>query len=236
MVNEENVTEDIINTENVMEEPSELSKTLETPKEQVEEEKPQAKNFRTLRQEKEKIERERDEMMRQLQAIKQKEQSADDEVQLAPDDLVEWKHVEKKIKKLEDKIQTYQQESVLSSTETKLKQQYPDFDSVVSKDNIDALRIAYPEISQTLNDSPDLYNKAISAYTLIKKLGIYKKDTFQGERERVQANSIKPKPLASVSPQKSDSPLSHANAFANGLTEDLKKQLYKEMTEIRKGG
>lgn len=36
-----------------------------------------------------------------------------------------------------------------------------------------------------------------------------------------------------LSPQQGDSPLSKANAFANGLTEDLKKQLQKEMFEAR---
>ncbi len=52
---------------------------------------------------------------------------------------------------------------------------------------------------------------------------------------RIQKNASKPKPLASVNPQQGDSPLSRANAFANGLTEELKDQLRKEMSESRRG-
>ena len=37
-----------------------------------------------------------------------------------------------------------------------------------------------------------------------------------------------------MSPQQGDSPLSRANAFANGLTPELRVQLIKEMEEARK--
>jgi hypothetical protein len=54
------------------------------------------------------------------------------------------------------------------------------------------------------------------------------------DRAAAQKNASKPKPLASVSPQQGDSPLSRANAFANGLTPELQKQLRQEMEEARK--
>jgi hypothetical protein len=54
------------------------------------------------------------------------------------------------------------------------------------------------------------------------------------DKLRAQKNAAKPKPLASVNPQQGDSPLSKANAFANGLTDDLKKQLRKEMEDARR--
>jgi len=50
----------------------------------------------------------------------------------------------------------------------------------------------------------------------------------------VQANTAKPRPLTSVSPQSGESPLSRANAFAEGLTPELKKNLFKEMQEAKK--
>lgn len=207
-----------------------------TINEKVADEGYQAKNFKNLRREKEAIQRERDELARRLQEIEQKKQpnNKEDEIELAPDDLVEWKHVDKQIKNLENKIKGYQQESLVNATETKLKQQFPDFDKVVSVENIELLRDSYPEIAQTLNDSADLYNKAVSAYTLIKNFGIYKEDVFSNQRNLAQENSNKPKPLASVSPQKAESPLSKANMFAEGLTDELKKQLYKEMMDARR--
>jgi hypothetical protein len=141
----------------------------------------------------------------------------------------------RKIKALEQKIQGYQQQSAESTVEAKLKYQYPDFDKIVSADNIRQLSSSYPELAATINSSSDLYSKAVSAYTLIKKLGIAPaEDMYSQEREVAQRNAAKPRPLASVSPQQGDSPLSHANAFANGLTPELRKQLHKEMVEAMK--
>jgi len=199
------------------------------------------KNFKALREAKERIEKERDLALLKLQEHDKKTQHAiveeNYDINLGEDDLAEGKHLKKvsaHIKKLESQLKSYQQQSSEIGVEAKLKSQYPDFDNVVCKDNIELLRNAYPEIAQTLNSSTDLYNKAVSAYTMIKKLGIQKEDNFQQQRELAQKNSAKPKPLTSVSPQQGDSPLSHANAFASGLTEDLKKQLYREMIESAK--
>lgn len=69
---------------------------------------------------------------------------------------------------------------------------------------------------------------------MIKNLGIVPQEVPNTEQERVNKNMAKPRPLISASPQQGDSPLSHANAFANGLTDDLKKQLWKEMDQIRR--
>lgn len=200
------------------------------------------KNIRALREKAERaerLERERDEYFRRLQELEARshqvqEQPKESEFTPNPDDLVEWKHVEKKIKKLEEQLQSYHQQTAATSVEVKLAQQYPDFNSVVSKENVETLRSLYPEIATTLNASQDLYSKAASAYTLIKKLGIYEDPSISADRIKAQTNASKPRPLASVSPQRGDSPLSRANAFANGLTDDLKQQLYKEMLEARK--
>jgi hypothetical protein len=115
-----------------------------------------------------------------------------------------------------------------------LKAQYPDIDKVVSRENIDALREIDPEFVEMLDASTNFRAKAISAYKQIKKAGIFIEDNFQQDRDLALKNAAKPKPLASVSPQQGDSPLSRANAFANGLTEDLKIQLRKEMEESRR--
>ena len=49
------------------------------------------------------------------------------------------------------------------------------------------------------------------------------------DKEKVKTNIYKPHPAASLSPQPGDNPLTRANAFADGLTDQLKEQLRKEM-------
>lgn len=197
-------------------------------------------NMRALREKAERIERERDEAMRRLQEYESKQQTQpveeDDDIALAPDDLAEGKHLSKvarKIKKLESELNQYKQQSNMTTTEARLKSQYPDFDKIVSKDNVEMLKLQYPEIASTLNSSQDMYATAVSAYTMIKRLGIHQEEAFVAEKAIAQKNAAKPRPLASVSPQQGDSPLSRANAFANGLTDELKEQLRREMNQAR---
>lgn len=207
--------------------------------EQITEETPQAKNFRALREKAARIERERDEAMHRLQELEASKatQEEDYSINLGDDDLAEGKHLskmQKQIKKLEAKFKATEQQSVNAMAEARLKMQYPDFDVIVSKENVESLRLMYPELAHTLNTSTDLYSTAVSAYTMIKKLGINQEDNYAQDRERAQRNAAKPRPLASVSPQQGDSPLSHANAFANGLTDELKAKLFKEMMDSRR--
>lgn len=198
-------------------------------------------NWRLMREREKQLEKERDEAMRRVKeyeamiAAKNTAPSDDDDVHLNPDDIPEWKHVEKKIKKLEKQISGYQQQAAESVIEARLKSQYPDFDSIVNNDTINVLRTAYPELAATINSSSDLYNKAASAYTIIKKMGIVPEQNYDKDRDLALRNASKPRPLTSVSPQEgSGGPLSKANAFAQGLTDDLKKELYREMLEARK--
>jgi hypothetical protein len=199
-------------------------------------------SWKMLREKAERAERRAEELERMIleaQSKKQPETEEDLNVSVEDDSLVEGKHlskVNKKIQNLERQLKQYEQQSSLSSTEIKLKTQYPDFDSVVSADNLNNLRSMYPEIAHTINSSSDLYSKAVAAYTMIKKLGISpQEDLYKQEKELAQRNAAKPKSLASISPQQGDSPLSKANAFANGtLTDELKAQMWKEMNQYRK--
>ena len=203
-----------------------------------------SESFKMLRQKAAQIERERDEYARRLKEIEtakqvqQPQQQFDDEdIRIGNEELVEGKHLSqynKKLKKMEQQLQAYQQQSYQQSAEVRLKTQYTDFDKVVSRDNIEALRIAYPELAQTIGASGDLYNTGVAAYTMIKKLGIDQQEDYKEDVERIQKNAAKPRPLASVSPQQGNSPLAQANAFANGLTPELQKQLMQEMLEARK--
>jgi len=195
-------------------------------------------NIRALRESKERIQRERDEMARRLQEYESRANpqapEEDLSLNLGENDLAEGKHltkIQKQLTRQRDELLRTQQQTNALLVETKLKTEHPDIDKVVTVDNIKSLSELYPEIAQTLNSSTDYYSKAKAAYTMIKKFGIHVDDTFGSDRELAQRNAAKPRPLASVSPQQADSPLSRANAFANGLTEELKVQLRKEMEE-----
>ena len=223
-----------------------VAQVEQTAKEFHDEENDNSKNIRALREKAaraDQAERERDEAVRVLQQIKQVQSpdpqpEEDYNLEISPDDLVEGKHLNrfsKKIEKLESQLKQYANSATANATEARLKSQYSDFDQVVTKENIDALRASYPEVAETINSSTDLYSKAVSAYTLIKNLGIIPEDNYSKDREMAQNNASKPRPLTSVSPQQGDSPMSRANAFANGLTDELKDQLRKEMNEARKG-
>lgn len=195
------------------------------------------KNFRYLRQQNENLQKERDEYYRVLKNIEanQKQKQMPEEINnLGPDDLVEWKHVQRELNKVKDELNNYKQQSYQHSAEARLKAQYPDFDKVVNESTINALREQYPEVAQSLNSNPDVYSKASAVYTLVKKFNLAPSDESLLDRARIQENSKKPRPLSSISPQQGDTPLSKANAFANGLTKELREQLLKEMQEAKK--
>lgn len=208
-------------------------------------ESPSAKHFKAVRELKERAERERDEAVKRAQDLEARyaaprndqplEQDAD--FSIGNDELAEGKHLKavvNEVNKLKKELKNYQSQSSSSLVEARLKMEYPDIEKVVSKENIEILSMQYPDLADTINSSPDLYKKAVSAYTLIKKLGIQPEDTYHEDRARAQINAAKPRPLTSVNPQQGDSPLSHANAFANGLTDELKSQLLKEMMNSRR--
>ena len=198
-------------------------------------------NFKLLREKNDRIERERNALEEQLKQYKARSAKAQPEPEedygFAEDDLIEGKHlktVKRELKSMQKKLKAQETQSNQIAIENRLKSQYSDFDSIVSKKNIDILRKSHPEIAATLANSSDLYSSAVSAYTFIKKLGIGAEDTYKKDRDVAHSNAAKPRPSASVAPQKSDTPLSQANAFANGLTDELKAALLREMNEARK--
>lgn len=214
----------------------------------------QQMNFRRLKEAKEKAEREREEAIKfamdlraryeQPQKQQQDQQPDEDDIAIGAEDLAEGKHLRamnNKYKALKQDFNAYkqqtteqQQQALKAAMEAKIKAQYPDFEKVVSPENIEKLKADFPAIANTLNSATNYEDLATSAYTLMHRLGIYKEDNFVAEKARAQMNAAKPKPMNSINPQKGDSALAHANAFAGGLTEQLKAQLLKEMNEVRR--
>lgn len=197
-------------------------------------------SFNELKKAKTRAERERDEALERLRAYElQKTKPAEPEedlnVNLAPDEYAEGKHIAKLVKKvsrLEQQTREAEQRAYEIAAEARLKVQYPDIDRVLSSENISALKHKHPELAYTLNATGDFYNKAVATYTMIKNMGIAGETELNANHEaRIKANLAKPRTLSSLPPQKADSPLQRVNAFAEGLTPDLEKQLRKEMIE-----
>jgi hypothetical protein len=194
-------------------------------------------NFRALKAEKERLEYERNEAMRRLEEYERnaRQQKPEEDYGIGPDEIAEGRHLRKlyeQNKILQQEIESIKHRTLEDTAEARISAKYPDFYSVVNSDSMAALRQADPEMADTLNDGRDLYKKAVSVYKAIKNLGVQTNGT-EADKKRAQENMSKPRPLSSVSPQQGDTPLSQANAFAQGLTPELKKQLWKEMEEAR---
>ncbi len=202
------------------------------------------RNFRELREKVKRIERERDEatsILRQIEQSALQQQSAqqvppkDDVSSYSDDDLLEGRHLKQEVNSIRKKMEEYQRKVNEQTVEMQLKAQFPDFEKVMTYENVTEIRRVDPEMAQSLYANPDLKSQAIATYKQIKRLGIAKEDNYSPDRDRANRNSSKPRASVSLSPQEGDSPLSRANAFANGLTPELKEQLYKEMKQKARG-
>jgi len=216
---------------------------LAQPNEQSVPEKLSNKHYKAVKDKAERAERERDELMRMLQEERSRQQQQwppepEEDFGINSDDFIEGKQLKgfvKEVRELKKELDQYKQKTALDVTETKLRTEYPDFDKVFTNDNIEVLKEEHPEIAQTLGSSnADPYLVAKSTYKMIKKLGVYQElpeDKYVSDRETVQKNLSKPRPLAAASPRQGEGPLQKANAFGGELTDELKAQLWKEVQE-----
>jgi len=200
-------------------------------------------NFKNLRERTLKAEKERDELLQYIQSLNQNQEkkaeapSDDDDFHINPEDLAEGKHllkITKKIKLLEEKLAESENKNAQSASEIKLARDFPDYDKVVTQENLQELRKQQPILADAILETKDMYKQHALAYQMCKQLGIYQEDKYVQERSKARENHAKPRPISSINAQEGDGPLSKANSFANGLTDELKQQLLKEMQEARK--
>lgn len=218
--------------------------------------KTQQENFKEVRLAKERAERERDALMSQMlnmqsQLQNQPKQQAAPVVEekqwyddIDPESLIEgkqFKQIAQDLKAMKNQLRDQQQKAQEFEMQNKIRAQYPDIDSVVNGETIKALNEQYPVEAAALGEMSNRYSQAVLAYTTIKNLGLYKpqgnalkKPAYESEVLRAKVNAAKPRPLTSVNPQQGDSPLSKANAFANGFTEEVAEALRKEMYSASK--
>lgn len=206
-------------------------------------------SFQEIRSKAEKLQRERDEAVATLRrieeyALQQQQQSSyakapadkqEPEPEIDDDDYIEGKQFKNEINYLKRELNQFKQQAQSSSIEQQLRSKYNDFDKVMTYENIAKLRELKPEIAQALHQSPDLYNKAASTYTILKEMGIHQENTYEPERERAQQNFNKPQTAAAL--KKTESALSHASEFSGSrLDEKRKKEIWTQMqNNLRRG-
>ena len=114
-----------------------------------------------------------------------------------------------------------------------IESEHQDYAQVVTPENVERLKQTNPRLAASLAELKDPYAQGALAYSYIKSQGIYKENNNAMTKQRALANSQKPLP---VNAAKSSNALESANAYANGLTPELKSQLFQEMqAAIRKG-
>lgn len=121
-----------------------------------------------------------------------------------------------------------------ATVEERLQSKFPDYDQVVTRENVEILKQQEPELAQSLMRlADDPFAQAKAAYRLIKTLGV-KTDPSPGpEVKKARENASKP---VSVNAVTRNSAIGNASLFENGLTPELKKQLWSEMqTAIKRG-
>lgn len=208
------------------------------------------KRLKVLMDKAQRIEKERNDAMQRIQELESERyrytthkvpmavsEPEDEDIVLGADDIAEGKHISKmqnKINRLEAALHNQQQQNAAEIARARLKSQFPDFEKVFNQENLTVLQELEPEIARSLNSNGDLYSAGASAYKIIKQLRIHVEDTFQADKDKAHKNAAKPKSLATISPQKGESPLTQVNAFAQGLTPELKKKLFLEMQEAQR--
>ena len=185
-------------------------------------------NFKALRQAKKQAERERDELaakIKELNSINKSNVSEDDDVY--EDDITKTR---KDIQDLKRQWTAQQNQVKAQNIEQKLKAEFPDLESVVNEDNIEVLKARDPSFAKIINRAPsdpdELYHRAVAAYTLIKKYGIYVKDNHVKDRARVEKNMAKPRPASAASSSSSEG-LSDFASFAGMNIEERRHAIFK---------
>ncbi len=211
-------------------------------------------NLRNLREKAEREQREKEEAWKmadyykqQLDAMNNKPKEVEEEVDdlgMADSDFAEGKHlnkVAKQVRELKKQLVKSRQEqeeerqrSYLREAEIKLMAKFPDAESILTKENMERLAQIEPAVANSIKYNPDFYERGVTAITMIKRLGIVQEEGYRADAEQAKRNAYKPRASNSLSPQTGDSPISQANAFAQGLTPSLKAQLIKEMEDAAK--
>jgi hypothetical protein len=161
-------------------------------------------------------------------ALKQQEEK--EELKLEKDDLITYGQVDELVEKRAEKkaraiFQDEFQKAEKAKQPVQVKQKYPDFEKVVTEENIEKLKKEDPELEKLILLSNNPYERV---YKEIRRSEFYKSTQANKEsKEKIEANSKKPVSSNSFGKQR---PLSYANDYAKG-----DKSLWEDMQKFRGG-
>lgn len=208
-----------------------------------------ASNFRALKEQAAKIARERDEMKALLEQYQRAQQaptaalvSEPDDIEIDPEGYAEGKHVKtlaKQIKQMKDELERTRKHTQGLAVKAALISEHPDFEKVVTQQNLATLEMTYPHLAKAINVN-DPYTAGKACYDLIKQFGIDNDDAQESEIAKavIAQNMAKPKPAAAVKGTRvsNESTMGRASEFYTGeLNDQMKKQFYKELQDAMKG-
>ncbi len=205
-------------------------------------------NMRILRERAENAERRAQDLERMVQQNMSQQQTTRmqiaepdaDDWTMADDTYVEGKDLKKYVKSLKQEIKNtkkqfeeYHQQTALTQAEMRLRSQFSDFDSVVTKENLDKLASQKPSLYRTIYASTDIYDRGYAGYELIKASGVLD-NQYQDLDKRVEENKTKPRSAANAAPQTSDTPLARVGDYDRRiLSEDRKDQLRRQVEQAK---
>ena len=118
-------------------------------------------------------------------------------------------------KRLKEDVSHNLQVSYQRDVEHRLNSRYPDYESIVTNDNLERLKYERPSMFKSISHNPDVYDQAVSAYEAIRDFGIYKPKTFSREDSQMAKNKGKPKQSPVIPPKKKDSSLDRIDSYGN---------------------
>ena len=153
---------------------------------------------------------------------------------LSDDDIItvaQHKRMSAKIAKQVAEEVVRQREAL--TVEDRLVAKFPDFNSVVTSENIELLKQNDPELALSLQSlAHDPYAQSVAAYKLFKRGPYVTNQNTMQDKKKAEANAKKP--LSVQAAGKQGGGLGDASMFENGLTKDLQKKLWSEMQECIK--
>lgn len=155
--------------------------------------------------------------------------------QFAPTDLVEHQHIQRyddELKNIKDGLakqqqQVAQQQDNLAreAADKRLLEEFPDFNEVSSKENVERFFKNHPVEAAVVVGSKDWYSFGRAYYSMAKGVGITSHGSSGGGKERAVSNMNKPRTMTSSTPR--NTPLSHASSFESMTDEMLIKEMYE---------
>ncbi len=246
MMDNENLYDDtqeqVENQDDTQQEVTEESEVQEQAVEQQpEEQKPaettQQKNFRLAResaerekQERIRAERERDEAFAILRDLERRAHEAKASETSPKDDYIDddAKKLHKEIQQLKAMQERQQKQQYQDYVERKLRKEYPDFDELMTDENIAAFARSNPRRAAILQKEPDLYLQAGETIEGVREM-LAKEAPYSQDRAKLAQNAKKPKMGNPTPAQQSSSPL--VNLASNGRISASDLDRIREVTQ-----